>query len=74
MRYLQVITYALIIIGAFNWGLIGLFNFNLVGTIFGAGTLSNLIYTLVGLSAITNLILEFTVCRTYSRCSRHAHV
>ncbi len=43
----------LMIIGAINWGLIGLFDFNLVGAIFGDFTfLSRLIYILVGLSGI----------------------
>lgn len=69
MRYLQYISYALIIIGALNWGLVGLFGFDLVAAIFGPMTAaSRLIYSLVGLAAIANLILEFTVCKAYSRC------
>ncbi|EYE88590.1 membrane protein [Fervidicella metallireducens AeB] len=43
----------LTIIGALNWGLIGLFNFNLVDTLFGVGSwLSRIIYTLVGISGL----------------------
>ena len=69
MKYLQYITYALIIIGALNWGLVGLFGVDLVASIFGPMTvLSRLIYTLVGLSGLINLILEFTVCKSPSRC------
>ena len=35
MKTLQVIALTIMIIGAINWGLIGLFNFDLVATIFG---------------------------------------
>ncbi len=40
----------LVIIGALNWGLIGLFQFDLVATLFGGqdALLSRIIYTLVG--------------------------
>ena len=35
MKTLQIIALTVMIIGALNWGLIGLFNFDLVATIFG---------------------------------------
>lgn len=72
MRYLQYISYALVIIGALNWGLIGFFGFDLVAAIFGPMTvMTRLVYALVGLAAITNLILELTVCKSPSRCYAH---
>lgn len=41
------------VIGAVNWGLIGLFHFNLVATLFGSMSwLSRIIYALVGLCGI----------------------
>lgn len=43
---------ALVIIGAINWGLIGLLNFNLVETLFGESIISRIIYILVGLAGI----------------------
>lgn len=44
---------ALVIIGAINWGLIGLFGFNLVDAIFGEMSwLSRIIYALVGLAGV----------------------
>jgi len=58
----------LIIIGAINWGLVGFFDFNLVAALFGADTfLTNLIYDLVGISAIAHIILNYAVCRTPTR-------
>ncbi len=53
MKIIDKIALVLIIIGAINWGLIGIFNFNLVATIFGDMTvLSRIIYGLVGVSGI----------------------
>ena len=44
----------LVIVGAVNWGLIGLFQFDLVAWLFGGqGSLfSRVVYTLVGLAGI----------------------
>jgi len=45
---------ALVIIGAVNWGLVGLLQFDLVAALFGpASMLSRLVYALVGLAGIT---------------------
>lgn len=60
METLQKICLVLTIIGAINWGLIGLFNFNLVATIFGAeGIMPTIIYTLVGIAGIINIGILF---------------
>lgn len=47
----------LVIIGALNWGLIGLFNFDLVASLFGGQTsfLSRIIYSLVGLAGLYSI-------------------
>jgi len=53
MKIIDKIALILIIIGAINWGLIGLFKFNLVEMIFGDMTvLARVIYTLVGISGL----------------------
>ncbi len=60
MKIIDKIALALVIIGAINWGLIGLFNFNLVDTIFGAmSILSRIIYILVGISGLWAIRLLF---------------
>lgn len=47
------IAFILTIIGALNWGLVGLLNFNLVATLFGPdSTLSRIVYVLVGLAGL----------------------
>ena len=56
METIQKVLLVITIIGAVNWGLIGLFDFNLVDTIFGVGSiLSRIIYTLVGISGLVNI-------------------
>ena len=51
----------LVIIGALNWGSIGLFKFDLVAWIFGGQTavLSRIVYTLVALAGIWCISLLF---------------
>jgi uncharacterized membrane protein YuzA (DUF378 family) len=57
MKFLNILTLALVIVGGLNWGLIGLFSFDLVGAIFGDGSvLARIVYTLVGLSAAWQLL------------------
>lgn len=56
-KYIKIISYVLVIIGALNWGLIGVFDFDLVATLFGEMTyLTRVIYSLVGLSGIVSVI------------------
>lgn len=57
---LQKICLIITIIGAINWGLIGLFDFNLVATLFGADSIiPRIVYTLVGITGLINLGLLF---------------
>ena len=54
---------AFAIIGALNWGLVGLANINLVEEVFGVGTgLTRAIYALVGLSGLGLLVSFFYIC------------
>lgn len=54
---------AIAIIGALNWGLIGVANFNLIEYIFGVGSVtSHIIYTIIGLSGLALLASFFMVC------------
>ena len=57
---MQKICLILTIIGAINWGLVGLFDFNLVEILFGVGVLSNVIYTLVGITGAINIGILFS--------------
>lgn len=58
MKIIDKIALILIIIGAINWGLIGLFRFNLVELIFGDMTLlARIVYSLVGISGLWGIKL-----------------
>ena len=47
------IALLLVVVGALNWGLIGVFEFNLVTWLFGAwATVVRVVYVLIGLSAL----------------------
>lgn len=60
MKVIDKIALVLIIIGALNWGLIGLFGFDLVATLFGEMTvISRIVYGLVGLSGLWGIRLLF---------------
>lgn len=69
MSTLQRIALLLTIIGAINWGLIGLFQFDLVASIFGGqdSMISRIIYSLVGLSGLIILGLLFKPNERYQR-------
>ena len=55
------IALLLVIIGAVNWGLIGIFQFDLVASIFGgqAAVVSRIIYTRVGAAGLWCISLLF---------------
>ena len=60
MKIIQKICLVFTIIGAINWGLIGLFNFNLVYTLFEfSEMLQNAIYIIVGICGLINIGLLF---------------
>ena len=61
MKIVDRISLLLTIIGALNWGSIGLFKFDIVAWIFGGtdAMLSRIIYTLVGLAGLWCISLLF---------------
>ncbi len=53
MKVVDKIALVLVIVGAINWGLIGLFRFDLVAAIFGEmSAISRIVYSLVGVSGL----------------------
>lgn len=61
MLIADTVALVLVIIGAINWGSIGLFGFDIVAAVFGGQTalISRIIYSLVGLSGIWSITLLF---------------
>ena len=65
MKVIHSLAMILAIIGAVNWGLVGLFQFDLVAAIFGpASMLSRLVYSLVGLAGVTLAYTAIAMCTT----------
>ena len=54
MKAVQLIALVLVIVGAVNWGLVGIAQFDLVAALFGGveSPLSRVVYTLVGASGL----------------------
>lgn len=70
-KSIDVIAYALLIIGALNWGLVGFFGFDLVAALFGPMTaLSRMVYGLVGLAAFYDLL---SLPSIFKRWEIHMH-
>ena len=67
---LDKLVLALVIIGALNWGSIGLFGFDLVVFLFGgqASVMSRIVYGLVGLAALWCISLLF---RSHTEPTEH---
>ena len=58
---MDTISLILLIVGALNWGAIGLFGVDVVATLFGGqfSVISRIIYTLVGIAGIWGITLLF---------------
>lgn len=58
------ILYALILIGALNWGLVGAFRFDLVAYLFGDMTIiSRIVYIIIGLAAAIKTVYLVINCK-----------
>ncbi len=58
-----MVAFILLVIGGLNWLLVGLFNWNLVTVVLGTGTIANIVYILVGLSAIYEVATHKAMCK-----------
>lgn len=64
MNPVTTVAFALVIIGALNWGLVGLFAFDLVAALFGPMSVaSRIVYVVVALSALWLLFWRFSSAR-----------
>jgi len=57
---LWLAAFVLVLVGAVNWGLVGLAQFDLVATLFGgsASVVSRIVYSLVGLAGLLLIVLQ----------------
>ena len=61
MAIVNKIALALIIVGALNWGLVGLFSFDLVAWIFGGATavMARILYIIIALAGVWSISMLF---------------
>lgn len=59
MELIKKIALILTIVGALNWGLIGLFNINLVTTLIKSSLINNVLYIIIGIAAIVSIAYFF---------------
>ena len=59
-KTLWLVAFVLVVIGAVNWGLVGLAQFDLVAALFGgsATLLSRVVYSLVGVAGLLLILLQ----------------
>ncbi|MCI8794198.1 MAG: DUF378 domain-containing protein [Bacilli bacterium] len=61
MNTLQKACLVITIIGALNWGFIGLLDINIIESVFGVGSvIARVIYSIVGLTGLINVGILFT--------------
>lgn len=73
MKTTHIVALVLVIIGAINWGLVGLFQFDLVAALFGGqdSPLSRIVYTIVGVAGLALAYTSYTFVE--SRTGGRAH-
>ncbi len=74
MKTTDVIAAVLVVVGALNWGLVGLFKFDLVAALLGSGTmLSAIVYTLVGIAGVYQAIQFRAIQKRWCETPQLAH-
>lgn len=63
MKILHMVAFTLVVVGAINWGLVGLLQYNLVNTVLGATGLENIVYILVGASGVVLAATHMQDCK-----------
>lgn len=52
LKRFEPLALFLIMIGALNWGIVGLFEENVLAEVFGTGTLTDIVYVVIGAAAL----------------------
>ena len=76
MKFLDCTALTIAIIGALNWGSIGIFQFDLVAALFGgqAALLSRIVYTLVALAGVWAISFFFRDTEVSHETARERHI
>jgi uncharacterized membrane protein YuzA (DUF378 family) len=52
LKRLEPVALLVLVLGGLNWGMVGLFDTNVISDVFGTGTLTDAIYTVVGVCGL----------------------
>jgi uncharacterized protein len=52
IRRLEPVALLVMVLGALNWGMVGLFDTNVISDVFGGGTLTDIVYVIVGVGGL----------------------
>ena len=74
MKTIDVVAAILVVVGAINWGLVGLFDFNLVGFLFGTSMLARIVYILVGVAGLFQAVQWRAIQRARAHEPSHPHL
>jgi len=75
MKYGHYIAAILVIIGALNWGFVGLLKLDVVSFVFGASLLSRAVYLLIGLAGLFEVAALVRQIRHHGEIEpREAHI
>ncbi|HYU59304.1 MAG TPA: DUF378 domain-containing protein [Solirubrobacterales bacterium] len=55
LKWFEPVALLLMVIGALSWGILGLTDTNVLTEIFGTGTLTDVVYVIVGLAGLIYL-------------------
>jgi uncharacterized protein len=64
IRRLEPLALLVMILGALNWGAVGLFDENVIANVFGTGTFTDVLYVIVGVAGLVyvpRLLEEFHI-------------
>lgn len=63
-KEMHMVTFILVIVGAVNWGLVGLLGINLVSMLFSSiPMLENLVYIAVGVAGVYEFVIHKEACK-----------
>lgn len=72
LKSIDIFAYALLLIGALNWGVVGFLRFDLVAALFGQmSVLSRIVYSLVGIAALYDLMSLPSIFRRWEIHLQH---
>lgn len=52
LKRLEPVALLIVVLGALNWGMVGLFDTNVISDVFGSGTLTDVVYAVVGVGGL----------------------